>query len=209
MPNKIFFWQLKEHTVFAAWIVALLFCVASGLFFAYKAFTAKNYLETALLVFALPFVIFATLIAFRLWGGMLADNFIFSLLASRKTLKEAPLILSPYAGMVARGEGLAALADLEELFAQYPDTPEIAGMLAEVYLRDAEAPDQFIQLVENYFARPKRTAGPDNLTLLMLYADLRGGDALPLLAGEVGRNVYMPSEQKAIRNRIETLTEKS
>lgn len=209
MLNKIFFWQLKEHTVFAAWIVALLFCVSCGLFFAYRAFAAKSYIEAALLVFALPFVIFAVLIAFRLWGGLLADNFTYSLLASRKTLKEAPLILSPYAGMVARGEGLAALADLEELFVQYPDTPEIAGMLAEVYLRDAEAPDQFIQLVERYFERSKRVAGPDNLTLLMVYADLRGSDALPVLAGEVERNVYMPSEQKAIRNRIETLTEKS
>lgn len=209
MSNEAFRYQLKQRIYYTVWLLIFGFLVFMAIKLGLGGFAGGGPGGVIMFFGGAIFAGGAALIGHRLWGEVLAENFTYSLLASRKTLKEAPLILSPYAGMVARGEGLAALADLEELFAQYPDTPEIAGMLAEVYLRDAEAPDQFIQLVENYFARPKRVAGPDNLTLLMVYADLRGSDALPVLAGEADRSVYMPSEQKAIRNRIETLTEQS
>jgi len=209
MSNEVFRYQLKQRIYYIVWLLVFGFLVFMAIKLGLGGFASGGPGGVIMFFGGVIFAGAAGLIGYRLWGETLAENFTYSLLASRKTLKEALLILSPYAGMVARGEGLAALADLEELFEQYPDTPEIAGMLAEVYLRDAEAPDQFVQLVERYFERPKRVAGPDNLTLLMLYADLRGADALPVLAGEVGRNAYMPSEQQAIRNRIETLTEKS
>ncbi len=198
----------KERLLYFAYILVFIFLVLAAAALGIGGFITGGPGGIVMFLFALPFTIGATVIAIRLWGYALAEGFVFSLLASRRTLAQAALILSPYAGLIARGRGLEALPELEELYRQYPDTPEIAGMLASIYLNTMQDEMRFARFVKQYFGRSRRVEGADNLDMLLLYADRLGTASLPVLRAEAKKKVYMPSERQSIRNRIAKLTEK-
>ena len=188
----------------ALWYVLLLFCVWVMVRFGLGGFLEGGLTGVGSFLIALPFGVLAGLVGWRLFAPGLADGVTRLLVGGSEKLKAPPPLLSPCAGMIAAGRLEEAREALLELRQQYPNSPEVAELLWQVYESSGDREGQ-IAVIETYFQTSDRQPGAANVMLLLAYADLIGERAVPLLRSELGRSVYRAVEKRELQNRLRSL----
>ena len=203
---KIYWAGVGEKICKMLWYGLLIACVWGMIRFGLGGFLAGGLSGVGSFLVALPFCVLAGLVGWRLFAPALADGITHLLLGGAGKLKAPPPLLSPCAGMIAAGRLEEARAALLELRQQYPNSPEVAELLFQLFERSGDRQGQ-IAVIETYFQTSDRQPGAANVMLLLAYADLIGKGAVPLLRSESGRSVYRAVEKRELQSRLRALAE--
>ncbi len=201
----IYWSHVLEKICMALWYVLLIFCVWVMIRFGLGGFLEGGLSGVGSFLIALPFGVLAGLVGWRLFAPALADGITHLLFGGSEKLKAPPPLLSPCAGMIAAGRLEEAREALLELRRQYPNSPEVAELLFQLFESSGDREGQ-IATIETYFQTSDRQPGAANVMLLLAYADLVGKGAVPLLRSESGRSIYRAVEKRELQNRLRALT---
>lgn len=196
--------KMKEtccHVLFFAVLI-------SGVLLAYQAFSKG---QMVYLIFGvLPCGLLAAALFIKFYLPKIGEWFSFSLLFPRKFLKKAPVVLSPFIGLLTNEKYQEAFSGLQPLAQQYPENPDVVLLFAQSCMKLRGAEEIGFTVMEQHFALDDRSASKNHLKLLFFYADkaieYQYTDSLiPVLTREREKEFYTDSERKAIRIRLDSL----
>ena len=152
----------------------------------------------------------AALLLVRLYLPSVAAKISFGLLYPKKHLKNAPPMLSPVSGLIARGEFCEAEQQLSDLAAEYPGHAEIALMRIELYADKLKQPEQAAAAAADYFSRAASRKGDHHFRIVMRSADLvpaagRETRLLEWLEMELKKNRLTGPQTAALKRRLDHL----
>ena len=146
------------------------------------------------------------------FSGAMGTSFADFLFYPRKYLKTPPVILSRQQGLISTKRYQEAELELLELRGNLPGSPEISWMLITLHtdiFRDIESA---IADCRFFLLHRKWRWHELNLPILLRYADLlcqtgQIKEARKILRKESKASFYSPNERKAIKSRLEAVTE--
>ena len=119
--------KMKEtccHVLFFAVLI-------SGVLLAYQAFSKG---QMVYLIFGvLPCGLLAAALFIKFYLPKIGEWFSFSLLFPRKFLKKAPVVLSPFIGLLTNEKYQEAFSGLQPLAQQYPENPDVVLLGGDIF----------------------------------------------------------------------------
>ncbi|MFA7232468.1 MAG: hypothetical protein WC071_14440 [Victivallaceae bacterium] len=144
------------------------------------------------------------------WTPMAADKFVDLFYWKREYLKAPPEKISRIKGLIKREQCDEAIAEIEELLKRKPFLPEPYLLLVEIYEKNVGGKQRASELIEAYFRHSEIREAPENVEMLMLYADIcreqnRNADAIFLLQHELNKRYYSVPEKNLLHNRLDAI----
>ena len=142
--------------------------------------------------------------------GRIGDSFTNFIFGKKEYLNEKPMLLSHARGFIANGEYEEAALLLQELYGQYPDSPDLNLLLFEFYYDKCGKKEFAGELAENYLKKAS-IISPDNVILLLRYCDycIEFGedkdDVIDFLLDQSVKKIYLEHDKKRIMERIKGL----
>lgn len=145
-----------------------------------------------------------------LFLGRFSEGFTNFLFGGREMLQETPVTLSHARGFIASGEYEEAALLLQELYAQYPDLPDLNLLIFEFYLDNCNKKELAHSFAGNYLSKASIKSS-DNTIILMRYCDLcleKGSsreEMSDFLIDQATSGIYPEADKKTIFERVKGL----
>ena len=162
-------------------------------------------LETLLWALAAGFIF----VIFFLDG--IGSKFTDFLFGGKEYLDEVPMSLSHVRGFIAAGEYEEAALLIQELYAQYPDSPELNALIFEFYCDHCGKKELAREFAGNYLRNASKKSS-ENIEILLRYCELCvqakiDNDAvIDFLLAQSALDIYPESDKKRIFERVKGLT---
>ena len=155
----------------------------------------------------LPGSLIVGFLAVKVWLPRIGNFVGFGILFPRTFLKKAPLVLSPYWGMLARCDYAGMLAGLQPLTEKNPGSPDVVFLYAQACMHTPGKEQEGFETMEEYFRQAERDASVNYVKLLFYYADKAAeyqntGSLESILQQELHTKYYTESEKKMIETRL-------
>ena len=189
------------HIIFIAVLI-------SGVALSYFSF-AKGSL-VYLIFGALPCGVILAGLFIRFYLPGISESIAFSFFLPRKFLKKAPVVLSPYIGMITNGEYQRAFDGLEPVVKENPGNPDVVLLFARSCMFLTGKEKTGFSVMEQYFSLKDREPSRNHLKLLFFYADKAieyqyTDHLIPILTKEYEKVFYTNIEKQAIRIRLDSI----
>lgn len=158
----------------------------------------------------LIWAVFAGILFVVLFLGNISERFTNFLSGGKKYCDETPLSLSHARGFIAAGNYEEAALLIQELYAQYPDSPDLNFLIFEFYLDCCGKRELAKEFAGNYLKNITQHS-EDNIIMLLRYCDLCTADGqdkdtlIDFLLDQSIKNVYSESDKKRIFDRVKGL----
>ena len=163
-------------------------------------------LETLLWALAAGFIFV------MLFLGRISSKFTDFLFGGKEYLEDTPMSLSHVRGFIASGEYEEAALLIQELYAQYPDSPELNALIFEFYCDHCGKKELAREFAGNYLRNASKKS-PENIEMLLRYCELcmqakiDNDDIIDFLLDQSARDIYSESDKKRIFERVKGLTQ--
>lgn len=144
--------------------------------------------------------------------GKISEGFTNFLFGSKEYLDAAPMSLSHVRGFIAAGNYEEAALLIQELYAQFPDSPELNALIFEFYCDHCGKPELAREFAGNYLRGTLKNS-PENIEVLLRYCDLcrqtgmDKDDMIDFLLDQSNRSTYSDVDKKRIMERVKGLTQ--
>ncbi|MBR2510463.1 MAG: tetratricopeptide repeat protein [Lentisphaeria bacterium] len=158
----------------------------------------------------LVWALFAGLLFVVLFLGNISESFTAFLFGGREYCDETPMSLSHVRGFIAAGNYEEAALLLQELYAQFPDSPDLNFLIFEFYCDCCGKSELAKEFAGNYL-KNAAVRSEDNILMLLRYCDLclqygaDKDDLIDFLLDQSVRNIYSESDKKRIMERVKGL----
>lgn len=191
-------------------ILKIIFYIISalGLYFVYLSFGLG---EIYIFLFGvLPCGVAAGILFSVLYMPQFSNFIGFGFLFPRKYLNKAPLVLSPFIGMLNNGNIQQAFDGLEPLVEEYSENPDVVLLFAQASMEIPGKEASGFEAMEEHFESEYREVSQNSIKLLFYYVDkameLQYTDSLiRILSQEEKQSFYTDTEKKAIRIRLDSV----
>ena len=163
-------------------------------------------LETLLWAF------FAGVLFVWLFLGRIGRGFTDFLFGGREYLEDTPMSLSHVRGFIAAGNYEEAALLIQELYAQYPDSPDLNALIFEFYCDHCGKRELAREFAGNYLRNVSKKS-PENIEMLLRYCDLciqadnDRDNVIDFLLDQSVRNIYSEVDKKRIFERVKGLNQ--
>ena len=163
-------------------------------------------LETLLWALAAGFIFV------MLFLGRISSKFTDFLFGGKEYLEDTPMSLSHVRGFIAAGEYEEAALLIQELYAQYPDSPELNALIFEFYCDHCGKKELAREFAGNYLRNVSKNSS-ENIEILLRYCELciqakiDNDDIIDFLLDQSARDIYSESDKKRIFERVKGLTQ--
>lgn len=180
----------------------------SGVILAYLAFSKGALIW--LLFGVLPCALILACLFLKFYLPKMGDWFVFSLLFPRKFLRNAPVVLSPFSGLLINEKYQEAFSGLLPLVQAHPENPDVVFLFARSCMNLPDAERKGFTAMEQHFSSDDRSPSENHLKLLFFYADKAveyqyTEFLIPILTRESEKDFYTDLEKKAIRIRLDSI----
>lgn len=147
----------------------------------------------------------------RLFLGKIGEGFTSFLFGGKKYLDETPMSLSHVRGFIAAGEYEEAALLIQELYAEYPDSPELNALIFEFYCDCCNNRLMAKEFAGNYLKSVKSFSS-ENIIILLRYCDLcrefgmENDEIIDFLLDQSVKRVYSEADKKRIFERVKGLS---
>lgn len=146
----------------------------------------------------------------RIYLPSIASSIAFGFIMPRIYLKDAPLVLSPFAGMITNERYAEAYAGLLPLVQEYPGNPDAILLFAKASMNMEGYAEVGFQAMEQHFTRKHREKSRNYMALLLYYSDMamryqHTGFLADILENELQKKYYTEAEKKAIGIRLQAI----
>ncbi len=147
----------------------------------------------------------------RLFVGKIGDGFTSFLFGGREYLEVTPMSLSHVRGFIAAGEYEEAALLIQELYAQFPESPDLNALIFEFYCDCCKNRPLAREFAGNYLKSIKFSS-PENIVILLRYCDLcrengiDNDEIIDFLLDQSTKKVYSEPDKKRIYERIKGLS---
>ena len=127
-------------------------------------------------------------------------------------MDDTPMSLSHVRGFIAAGEYEEAALLIQELYAQFPDSPDLNCLIFEFYYDCCGKAELAREFAGNYLRNTTKSS-PENIELLLRYCDLcrQSGidkdDIIDFLLEQSAKDIYSEPDKKRIFERVKGLTQ--
>jgi hypothetical protein len=162
-------------------------------------------LETLLWAF------FAGVLFVWLFLDRISRNFTNFLFGGKEYLEETPMSLSHVRGFIASGEYEEAALLIQELYARYPDSPDVNALIFEFYCDHCGKRELAREFAGNYLRNVSKNSS-ENIEILLRYCELcvqakvDKDDIIDFLLDQSARSIYSEGDKKRIMERVKGLT---
>ena len=110
--------------------------------------------------------------------------------------------------LIKKNDFTEAVGKLKMMLEKYLFHPELYLLLVDIYDNHLEKKTEAVKLVESYFAHHNIKAAPENIIMLLCYAEAASvlghrGKAVHLLSHELTRSGYTPEGIKILNSALE------
>ena len=187
------------------WKIIFFTVLVLGIWLAYLSFA-----KSQILVFifgVLPCGLILGFIAVRLWLLKIGESVGFGFLFPRTFLEKAPLVLSPYWGMLSHRDYSGIQAGLNPLLQEHQNHPDVVFLYAQACMNIPGMERESFEVMEQHFGLSDRENSVNHIKLLLYYADkaaeYRRTDFLEhILQQEFEQEYYTDAEKKMIETRL-------
>ena len=199
-----FFRNPGQSSIFTK--ILFLFFAVFTIFISCYAFLTKN--PVFLLAGVLPSASISGILFCRSFLPGISERISYSIFFPRSFLGKAPLVLSPYFGMLTSERYEELYHAVRPLMAEHSNDPDVIFLYANACMNLARQDEAFSSM-ERFFSL-KRRAGGAHAKILFYYADKaveysRMQELSGILQKEIRKGCYTGSEKNAIAIRMETL----
>lgn len=158
----------------------------------------------------LVWALFAGMLFVVLFLGRFSDFFTNFLYGGKDYCDETPMSLSHVRGFIAAGNYEEAALLIQELYAQFPDSPDLNFLIFEFYLDCCNKRELAKEFAGNYL-KNVISSSPDNIVMLLRYCDLciEAGidkdELIDFLLDQSAKNIYSEPDKKRIFERVKGL----
>jgi hypothetical protein len=141
----------------------------------------------------------------------IGDGFTSFLFGGREYLEVTPMSLSHVRGFIAAGEYEEAALLIQELYAQFPESPELNALIFEFYCDCCKNRPLAREFAGNYLKSIKFSS-PENIVILLRYCDLcrengiDNDEIIDFLLDQSTKKVYSEPDKKRIYERVKGLS---
>lgn len=142
----------------------------------------------------------------------ISSGFTDFLFGGKEYLDSTPMSLSHVRGFIAAGDYEEAALLIQELYAQFPDSPELNALIFEFYCDHCGKPELAREFAGNYLRGTLKNS-PENIEVLLRYCDLcrqanmDNDDIIDFLLDQGNRSAYSDIDKKRIMERVKGLTQ--
>ncbi len=154
----------------------------------------------------------AGILAVSLFLGKISAGFTNFLFGGKEYLEDTPMSLSHVRGFIAAGEYEEAALLIQELYAQFPDSPDLNYLIFEFYCDCCGKKELAREFAGNYLRNTVKSS-PENIELLLRYcdlccqADIDKDDIIDFLLEQSAKDIYSEPDKKRIFERVKGLTQ--
>lgn len=147
-----------------------------------------------------------------LFLGKIGGSFTNFLFGGKEYLDDTPMSLSHVRGFIAAGEYEEAALLIQELYAQFPDSPDLNCLIFEFYYDCCGKAELAREFAGNYLRNTTKSSS-ENIELLLRYCDLcrQSGidkdDIIDFLLEQSAKDIYSEPDKKRIFERVKGLTQ--
>ena len=158
----------------------------------------------------LIWAVFAGILFVVLFLGNISESFTNFLFGGKTYCDEPPMTLSHARGFIAAGNYEEAALLIQELYAQFPDSPELNLLIFEFYCDSCRKPELAMEFAGNYLKNTDRSSA-DNIVMLLRYCDLciqfgvSRDEVIDFLLEQSAKKIYSEPDRKRIFERVKGL----
>ncbi|MBQ9770352.1 MAG: hypothetical protein IJW23_00860 [Lentisphaeria bacterium] len=196
---------LTDEVKSVVWKIVFYVFLGTGIVLSCIAFAQSN---IYIFIFGtLPCSLFVGFLAVKVWLPRIGNFVGFGILFPRTFLKKAPLVLTPYWGMLTRCDYAGMLSGLQPLAAENPGHPDVVYLYAQACMHTPGKESEGFEVMEEYFRQTERETSVNYVKLLFYYADKAAeyqntGFLESILQQELQTKYYTESEKKMIETRL-------
>ena len=190
------------------WKTAFFVFLGIGVSLSYIAFAHSN-----IIVFifgVLPCALVVGILSVKVWLPRIGNWIGFGFLFPRKFLKKAPLVLSPYWGMLTQRNYEGILSGLSPLLQENIGNPDLIYLYAQACLNFSGFEQTGFAVMEQHFSLQEREMSKKHMDLLFYYADKAveyrvTGNLQYILEAELHTAFYTDTEKRMIELRLNSV----
>ena len=199
---------LSDEAKDLLWKTAFFVFLGIGVSLSYIAFAKNNIF--VLIFGVLPCALGVGILAVIVWLPRIGNWVGFGFLFPRKFLKKAPLVLSPYWGMLTQRDYAGILSEVSPLLQENIGNPDLVYLYAQACLNSSGFEQTGFVVMEQHFSLQERETSKKHMDLLFYYADKAveyrvTGNLQYILEAELHTDFYTDTEKRMIELRLNSV----